>query len=135
MGVEVIDPEGLHVPQAYAQVTVGTGTRIAYVAGQVGRDASGALAGPGHADQAEQAMLNVATAVAGAGGTVADIAKLTVFAVGLDGPATGAVAEGLGRALARIGGPPERRAVSLIGVSSLAGEGLLVEIEAVAHLA
>ena len=82
MPIEVMNPEGLPVPDVYTQVAVATGSRTVYLAGQVARSADGGAVGPGDlAAQVEQAFLNVATAVAAVGGTFADVAKMTIYVV------------------------------------------------------
>ena len=74
--VELLNPAGLPVPDVYAQVAVARGTRTVYLAGQVARTADGAPVGGGDlAAQTEQAFLNVATALAGAGATFDDVAR------------------------------------------------------------
>ena len=53
------------------------------MAGQVASDADGVLVGKDdHAAQVEQCYLNVAAAVAEAGGTFDNVAKLTVYIAG-----------------------------------------------------
>ncbi|MER6138714.1 RidA family protein [Streptomyces sparsogenes] len=51
---------------------------LVVVSGQIGR-AAGALAGPGVREQTEQALHNLATALATEGLTLADVVKTTVF--------------------------------------------------------
>ena len=132
MSVELINPAGLPVPDVYAQVAVARGSRTVYLAGQVARNADGEPVGAGDlAEQTEQAFLNVATALAGAEATFADVAKLTVYVVDWDPSKLAAFGEGAGRAAARLGVDPVKP-VTLIGVSALGEPDLLVEIDAVA---
>ena len=82
MPVEVFNPDGLPKPEVYRQVAVATGSRTVYMAGQVAGDADGSPVGAGDlAAQVEQAYVNVGTAVAAAGGTFDDVAKLTLYVV------------------------------------------------------
>ncbi|MGY1741892.1 MULTISPECIES: RidA family protein [unclassified Blastococcus] len=132
MSVELVNPAGLPVPDVYAQVAVARGSRTVYLAGQVARTADGAPVGADDlAAQTEQAFLNVATALAGAGATFDDVAKLTVYVVDWDPSKSAAFGEGAGRAAARLGVDPVKP-VTLIGVSALGEPDLLVEIDAVA---
>jgi enamine deaminase RidA (YjgF/YER057c/UK114 family) len=132
VSVELINPAGLPVPDVYAQVAVARGSRTVYLAGQVARTAAGEPVGAGDLSaQTEQAFLNVATALAGAGATFADVAKLTVYVVDWDPAQAAAFGEGAGRAAARLGVDPVKP-VTLIGVSALGEPDLLVEIDAVA---
>src|SRR4029453_7698674 len=79
---ELINPEGLPVPDNYAQVGIATGTRTVYISGQVARDAADNPVGAGDlAAQVEQALTNVNIAVTAVGGTFADVAKVTVYVV------------------------------------------------------
>ncbi len=134
MPVELVNPDGLPKPDAYRQVAVASGSRTVFVSGQVARDADGAPVGPGDlAAQVEQALLNVAAAVAGVGGTFDDIAKLTIYVVDWTEDKMAAFGEGVGRAAGRLGVDPTK-AVTLLGVAALAEPDLLVEVEATAVL-
>jgi enamine deaminase RidA (YjgF/YER057c/UK114 family) len=134
MAVEVFNPEGLPQADMYRQVAVATGTRTVFVAGQVARTANGEPVGPGDlAAQVEQAMVNVAVAVEAAGGTFADVAKLTVYVVDWQPEKMAQLGEGAMRAAARASVDP-LKPITLIGVSTLAEPDLLVEVEAIAVL-
>ena len=134
MPIELVNPEGIPQPDAYRQVAIATGTRTVYLAGQVARTADGEPVGPGDlAAQVEQAFVNVATALAGVGGSFADVAKLTVYVVDWQPEKMAALLDGAGRAAARAGVDPVRP-ITLIGVAALAEPDLLVEIDATAVL-
>lgn len=132
--VELMNPEGLSKPEYYRQVAIAEGTRTVYLAGQVAHTPDGELVGPGDlAAQAEQAMVNVATAVKAAGGTFDDVAKLTFYIVDWRPEKMADFGDGLRRAGRRLG-LDLRRPSTLIGVTALAEPGFLVEIEAIAVL-
>lgn len=134
MPVELINPPGIPEPVGYAQVGVATGTRTVYVSGQVARTADGSPVAPGDlAGQVEQAYTNVLAALAGAGATYADVAKVTVYVVDLTEEKLGAFIEGALRVAAAHGIDPTKP-VTMIGVASLAEPDLLVEVECVAVL-
>lgn len=134
MPIELLNPDGLPKPDVYAQVAVATGSRTVYVAGQVARTADGEPVGPGDlAAQTEQAFLNVATAVEVAGGTFADIAKLTVYVVDWSPEKMAELGAGALRAAEAAGVDPVRP-ITLIGVAALGEPDMLIEIEAVAVL-
>lgn len=134
MSVETLNPAGLPQVEVYRQVSVATGTRTVYVAGQVARTADGTPVGPGDlAAQTEQAMVNVHTALAAAGAGLADIAKLTVYVPGWAPERMADLVAGLTAAAGRMGGAVLVPA-TLIGVAALAEPDLMVEIEAVAVL-
>ena len=130
MAVELINPEGLYEPGTYTHVAIGRGSRIVYISGQVGFDADGKLVGEGnHVLQAQQAYRNLATAIEAVGGTVRDIAKITVFVVGhrqdLVEPLRDARNEVFG---------DHKPASTFLGIEKLIYPTLLIEVEAVAVL-
>jgi enamine deaminase RidA (YjgF/YER057c/UK114 family) len=130
MTIELMNPAGLVDPQIYSQVAVATGSRMIFVAGQVGQDATGRPV-EGLAAQAEQALANVGVALAAAGASFAEVARTTIYVVGLRPELMGELMAGLGAGSARLGiGTPGP--TTLIGVSSLAAPDLLVEIEVTA---
>ncbi len=132
MAIELLNPDGLPKPDVYRQVAVATGTKLVFLAGQVARDADGEPVGAGDlAAQVDQALRNVATAVEGAGGTFADIAKLTIYVVDWTPDKMEAFGEGVMRAAVALGVDPTK-VVTLIGVAALGVPDLLVEIEATA---
>ena len=134
MPVELINPPGIPEPLGYAQVGVATGSRTVYVSGQVARTADGSHVAPGNlAGQVEQAYTNLLAALAGAGATYADVAKVTVYVVGLTEEMLGPFIEGAMR-VAETHGIDPTRPMTMIGVAALAEPDLLVEIEAVAVL-
>ena len=134
MPIELINPDGLPKPEVYAQMAVATGSRTAYLAGQVARDADGAPVGPGDlAAQVEQAYLNVDTALRAVGGSFADVAKITLYLVDWSEEKLPALGESVGRAAARMGVDPTRP-ITLIPVSALGEQDLLVEVDATAVL-
>ncbi len=134
MPITLVNPAGLPVIDAYKQVSVSTGSRLVHVAGQVAWDADGAHVGVGDlATQVEVAYRNLATALAGVGATVQDLAKVTVYVVDWTPDQMPLLIEGLGRAMAALGAAPTPPA-TLIGVATLDVPEHLVEIEAVAVL-
>jgi enamine deaminase RidA (YjgF/YER057c/UK114 family) len=134
MPVQLSNPEGLPQPEAFWQVAVATGTRTVYVSGQVARDAEGTPVGEGDlAAQAEQAYLNVATALAAVGGSFDDVAKLTLYVVDWSADKLQQLGEGVERAAGRLGVDPVKP-TTLIPVGALAEPGLLIEVDAIAVL-
>lgn len=136
MTITLVNPAGLPQVDAYRQVSVATGSRTVFVAGQVARDAGGARIGEGDlAAQVGQCYLNVVTALTEVGGSVADLAKLTVYVVDWTPDKMPLLMAGIAGAAATLGIsalplPPS----TLIGVAALAEPDLLVEVEATAIL-
>ncbi|MHA4815746.1 RidA family protein [Streptomyces aculeolatus] len=134
MSVTLVNPEGLPKPEVYRQLSVATGSRLVFLAGQVARDAEGLPVGEGDlAAQVEQSYLNVATALAGVGGTFDDVAKLTVYVVDWSPEKMPLLGEGVNRAAVKLGVDPVKP-ITLLGVAALGEPDLLVEVEATAVL-
>ena len=65
MPITLVNPDGLPKPEIYRQVSIATGSKLVFIAGQVARDADGGRVGEGDlVAQAEQCYLNVGTALA-----------------------------------------------------------------------
>ncbi|MFI8368962.1 RidA family protein [Streptomyces sp. NPDC085466] len=132
MAINLVDPAGLVKVDLYRQVSVATGSKLVFVAGQVALDADGVIVGEGDlAAQVEQCYLNVATALAEVGASFHQVAKLTVYAVDLVPEKLPLFAEGVARAAAKLGVTPTPPLTG-VGVAALAAPGLLVEVEATA---
>jgi enamine deaminase RidA (YjgF/YER057c/UK114 family) len=73
-------PEGMAPGTGYSHAVAGRGSRLVAIAGQVAMDAQGELVGRDDPRaQAEQVYRNLATALAAAGVTFAEVIKLTAF--------------------------------------------------------
>lgn len=82
MTINLVNPEGLPRVDIYRQVSVATGSRLVFIAGQIARDADGGKVGAGDlAAQVEQCYLNIGTALADVGGSFDHVVKLTVYFV------------------------------------------------------
>lgn len=134
MPVQHLNPEGITKPASYWQVSVATGSRTVYVAGQTALDENGVPLHEGDlAAQTERVYLNLATALKGAGATFADVTMLTVYVVGLTPEKRDQYHAGSLRAAEALG-VDLRKPSTLIGVTSLARPAFLIEIEAIAVL-
>ncbi|MGV9575335.1 RidA family protein [Streptomyces sp. NPDC003509] len=134
MAITLTNPTGLPEIDVYRQVSVATGSKLVFVAGQVAWDADGVTIGEGDlAAQVEQCYVNVATALAGVGASFADVAKLNVHVVGWTPDKMPLLLEGISRASARLGATPVPPA-TLLGVAALDVPEHLVEVEATAVL-
>ncbi|PRX46110.1 enamine deaminase RidA (YjgF/YER057c/UK114 family) [Prauserella shujinwangii] len=132
MAITLVNPAGLPETEVYRQVSVASGTRLVFIAGQVAWDADGTTVGEGDlAAQVEQCYLNVGTALAAAGGSFDDVAKLTVYVVDWAPEKMSALLEGISRAAAKLGTTPVPPA-TLLGVAALDVPDHLVEVEATA---
>jgi 2-iminobutanoate/2-iminopropanoate deaminase len=123
--VTKLDVPGLPPPVGpYSHATV-LGDQI-FVSGLLALDAEGRLVGAGDARaQAEHIFATLDHILRSAGGSLADVAKLTIFLVNLADRAA------LSDVRRRVFGD-HRPASTLVQVAGLIGEGTLMEIEAVA---
>ncbi|WP_405523190.1 RidA family protein [Streptomyces canus] len=134
MAITLLNPGGLPEIDVYRQVSIASGTKLVFVAGQVAWDAEGRTVGEGDlAAQVEQCYVNIATALAEAGGSFDDVAKLNVHVVDWTPDKMPLLLEGMSRAAARLGVTPVPPA-TLLGVAALDVPDHLVEIEATAVL-
>jgi enamine deaminase RidA (YjgF/YER057c/UK114 family) len=134
MAITLVHPEGLPEVDAYHHVSVATGSKTVFVAGQVAWDADGNTVGEGDlAAQVERCLLNVAAALAATGAAFGDLAKLTIYVVDWAPEKMPVLMEGVSRAYAELGVAPSPPA-TLIGVAALDVPDHLVEVEATAVL-
>lgn len=114
---KIIDPAGMYRTESYVQAM--RAGDFLFIAGQIGKDADGNLAGPDAASQAHLALDNLKAVLAAAGGSLDDVVKLTTILTDrADGPTisairrevfgshrpphTGLIIAGLGTAEARV---------------------------------
>lgn len=121
--VRYLNPPMLERPPGYSHVVDVCGSRLIFIAGQAGVDATGTVVGGDNVEaQAEQAFRNLSAALESVGCSAANLVKLTVFV----------------RDMGRLGDyfnsvtPAVAPAVTLVEVSRLYSERLLIEIDAVA---
>jgi enamine deaminase RidA (YjgF/YER057c/UK114 family) len=126
VSIERVNPPSLAKPSGFAHAVIATGGRIVFLAGQTALNADGAIVGDTVVEQFEQALANLLTALAAAGGQPADLASLTVYAVDLaDYRAHG---REIGTAWRRLAGR-DYPAMAAIGVSRLWDSAALVEVQ------
>jgi enamine deaminase RidA (YjgF/YER057c/UK114 family) len=103
---------------------------LVFVSGQVALDSDGNLVGPGDVVvQAHQAFGNVAVALAAAGASPHDVAKLTIYVVGYSTESM----EGIRSARREVFGD-HLPASTFLGVQALASPEFLIEVDAVAAI-
>lgn len=130
MSLEFVNPPELGAPAGFSHAVVGRG-RIVFLAGQTALDADGEVVGATVVEQFEQALGNLLAALAAAGGTPADLASLTIYAVDLADYR--AHAREIGAVWRRLVGP-RYPAVAGLGVSRLWDAAALVEVQGFAVL-
>ena len=117
--------------QSFSQVVVvhcGS-TKTIYLSGQVSVDRENNLIGEGDLKvQAEHAFENLQTALAAAGATPADVVKMNIYVKNYN-PAHAAIVR---EAMRRVFRHKDLPASTWLGVKTLALEGFLIEVDAVA---
>lgn len=128
MNMERINPAELARPSGFSHAVSATGHMI-FLAGQIGMDRDGKVVGGGIVPQFEQALGNLLTALAAAGGQPADLASLTIYLIDVeDYQAHGQQIGAVWRRLAGTGYP----AMAGVGVTRLWLPEALVEIQGIA---
>jgi enamine deaminase RidA (YjgF/YER057c/UK114 family) len=125
--IQRINPPGLSTPTTYSHIVKVGG--ILYIAGQVGADAQGKVAGPGMVAQLERVLTNLQIALKSQGANFSHVTKITIYTTDVEAfraPDAAAVR-------AKYFGT-NAPASTLVGVTRLASPDYKVEIEAVAHL-
>ena len=112
----------------YSQIVAVEPGRLAFVSGQVGADKDGTVP-DSLAQQAENVAVRLMAALDALGATVADIAILRIYAVDLD---DAFMAEAMPPLMSALDG--HAPALTGIGVQSLAGAGLRIEVEMTVRL-
>lgn len=131
MTLERINPDTLGKPSGFSHAVRATDTTRVYLAGQTALDKSGAIVGDGIVAQFEQALSNLLTALAAAGGAAEHLATVTVFIV--DVPDYRAHAREIGAVWRRLAGT-EYPAMAGIGIARLWDDEALVEVQAIAEI-
>ncbi|WP_338043370.1 RidA family protein [Nonomuraea lactucae] len=91
-------------------MSIATGSKLVFIAGQVAWDAERVTVGEGDlATQVGQCYLDIATALAEAGGSFDGVAKLNVHVVVWTPDKVPLLMEGITRTAAKLGPPPYRR--------------------------
>jgi enamine deaminase RidA (YjgF/YER057c/UK114 family) len=117
-------------PPGSSHVSVATGTRLVHVAGQPGTGADGAVVPGGLAAQMEQALDNVALALAAAGARPEDVVKTTFYVTAWGPERLEPLVQGAFAARGRHAFPDTP--VTLIGVDRLFTPDMEIEVEVVA---
>ncbi|MFI9296958.1 RidA family protein [Streptomyces gardneri] len=132
MAIILVNPSGLPEVDAYRQVSIATGSKLVFIAGQVAWDVNGVTVGKGDlAAQVEQCYLNVGAALAEVGASFDDVAKLTIYVVDWTPCKMSQLMDGIARAATKLGVTPVPPG-TLLGVAALDIPEHLVEIEATA---
>ena len=128
MDVQRINPAELARPSGFSHAVSATGQMV-FLAGQTGMDRDGKVVGGGIVPQFEQALGNLLTALAAAGGRPGDLVSLTIYLIDVeDYQAHGKEVGAVWRRLTGTGYP----AMAGVGVTRLWLPEALVEIQGMA---
>jgi enamine deaminase RidA (YjgF/YER057c/UK114 family) len=126
---EIPSPPELPKGVGFSQVLAARGSRLVFVAGQISVDRDGRVVWPGDlAAQTRQVFENLRAALAAAGATFDDVVKLNYYVVDFRPDQLPTIREVRSRYLPAEAPP----AATLVGVTALAMDGLLIEVEATA---
>ncbi|MFF1692924.1 RidA family protein [Streptomyces sp. NPDC058257] len=131
MSIERVNPVELSPPTGFSHAVTATGGRLVFLAGQTALDTDGKVTGTTLPEQFELALSNLLTALRHAGGTPADLARVTVYAT--DVADYRSQAAQLGRIWKKLAGR-DYPAMAVIGAVRLWDEQCLVELDGVAVL-
>ncbi|MFK4065507.1 RidA family protein [Streptomyces sp. NPDC029674] len=126
-----VNPAELSPPKGFSHAVTATGSRLVFLAGQTALDSEGEVTGATLPEQFERALTNLLTALRHAGGTPADLARVTVYAT--DVADYRACAPQLGRIWHRLAGR-DYPAMAVVGAVRLWDDSALVELDGVAVL-
>lgn len=126
---QLINPSEIHPAPGFSHVTVAKTGKVAYVAGQVALAPDFSIIGVGDlAEQTRAAMRNVEVALASVGASWQDVARRTIYTL------APTEYEIITAAIEDVQGSQDHPSQTIVGVTGLAVEGLLIEIEVTAHL-
>ncbi|MEV6054628.1 RidA family protein [Streptomyces sp. NPDC052107] len=131
MTTERVNPPELSPPTGFSHAVVASGSRVVFLAGQTALDADGKVTGDTLPEQFERALGNLLAALRAAGGTPADLARVTVYAT--DVAAYRAHAGRLGRVWRDLAGR-DYPAMAVVQVVRLWDEQAMVELDGFAVL-
>ncbi|MFF8945231.1 RidA family protein [Streptomyces sp. NPDC014864] len=131
MTAERVNPPELSPPTGFSHAVVAAGSRLVFLAGQTALDTDGKVTGETLPEQFRRALANLLTALRSAGGTAADLARVTVYATDL--AAYRAHAPELGAIWRELAGR-EYPAMAVVEVVRLWDEKAMVELDGFAVL-
>ncbi|MCS0635557.1 RidA family protein [Streptomyces sp. LP05-1] len=131
MTLRRINPAELSPPTGFSHAVTATGSRLVLLAGQTALDGTGRVVGESLPEQFGTALTNLLTALRAAGGTPADLARVTVYTTDVAGYR--ACATELGRIWRRLAGR-DYPAMAVVGVVRLWDEAAAVELDGLAVL-
>lgn len=126
---ESINPPALHPAPGFSHVTVATGSRTVYVAGQIALAPDfSIIGGDDLGEQTKAAMRNLEIALLAVGAGWEHVVRRTIYTT------QPTEYEVITAAIEEVQGSSEHPAQTIVGITGLAVPGLLIEIEATLSL-
>jgi enamine deaminase RidA (YjgF/YER057c/UK114 family) len=122
---QFLNPEDMMPPVGFSHVAVAAPGRLVFLAGQTAHQADGTVAGSTMAEQFAAAAANVASALAAAGATPADVVSMQIFTSDVD--TYRSQSKAIGAAYRDVFGP-HYPPMALFGVTRLYDPAALVEL-------
>jgi enamine deaminase RidA (YjgF/YER057c/UK114 family) len=129
MNLERINPAELGRPSGFSHAVSVPASRLVFLAGQLATGQGGQVVPGGVVAQFEQALLNLLTALAAAGGQPADLVSLTIYLIDVEDYR--AHGRQIGAVWRRLAGT-EYPAMAGVGVTRLWDPEALVELQGIA---
>jgi len=127
---QLVNPPELHPAPGFSHVAIATGAKVVHLAGQVALDQQfGIVGGNDLGEQTKAAMRNVELALKAAGAQWDDVVRRTIYTLH---PTEYAA---ITAAIDEVTGGADHPAQTIVGITGLAVEGLLIEIECTAIVA
>ena len=123
---ELLNPPDLHPAPGFSHVAIGRGEKIVHFAGQLGIGMDFSLAAVDLHGQTTAAMRNLKTAMEAAGVGWDDIVRRTIYTM------EPTEYETITKAIDEVTGGADHPAQTIVGITGLAVEGCLIEIECTA---
>jgi enamine deaminase RidA (YjgF/YER057c/UK114 family) len=127
---QLVNPPELHPAPGFSHVAIAEGTKVVHLAGQVALDQQFGIVGGGDlGEQTKAAMRNVELALQAAGASWDDVVRRTIYTLH---PTEYAA---ITAAIDEVTGGADHPTQTIVGITGLAVEGLLIEIECTAVVA
>ena len=127
-----LNPDQLHRPPGYHQITVVEAGRTAFLAGQCPIGTAGDLVGDGDINaQIDQVVMNAMIALSAVGAKPSDVVRTVIYVVSDSTSVLGAAWQ---RLMQSTLGPAFTTASTLLGVAQLGFRGQLIEVDLTAAL-
>ena len=121
---KLLNPQELHAAPGFTHVVIAPAAGLAFLSGQVALDAKFAIVGGNDlGEQTKAAMRNIKTALDSIGASWEDVYRRTIYTL------QPTQYETITAAIEEVQGSSDHPAQTILGVTGLAMDGLLIEIE------